>query len=349
MPYARPTLAELIERTQADLESRLPGTDPRLRRSLVGVLARVLAGAAHQILGHVDWVSRQVFPDTAEAEELGRWASVWGVERRPAAAASGTLTVTGTSGAVVPAGTVWQRSDGARFASAADATLAAGTAAVEVEAEEPGEAGTTSSGSTLTLAAPLSGVQSAATAAAGLSGGVDEEADESLRARLLARIRQPPHGGASFDYVAWALQVPGVTRAWCSPEHLGEGTVGVFFVCDGQSPIAPTPEQVGEVQSWIDARRPVTADVTVFGPTLVPLDLTLSVSPDTAAVRAAVEAELADLLVREAAPGATILLSHLREAISVAAGEQNHTLTSPAADVTHLAGEMATLGTLTWA
>jgi uncharacterized phage protein gp47/JayE len=90
--------------------------------------------------------------------------------------------------------------------------------------------------------------------------------------------------------------------------------------------------------------------VTVVAPVAVPLDLTITgLTPDTAAVRAAIEAEIIDLLRREAVPGGTILLSHLREAISIAAGEADHALTIPAANVTHATGELAVLGTITWA
>ena len=65
-----------------------------------------------------------------------------------------------------------------------------------------------------------------------LDGGTDEETDEELRARVLRRIRQPPMGGDAYDYVAWALAVPGVTRAWCSPLEMGIGTVTVRFMMD---------------------------------------------------------------------------------------------------------------------
>ena len=76
--------------------------------------------------------------------------------------------------------------------------------------------------------------------------------------------------------------------------------------------------------------------------------MTIALTPSTAAVKSAVAAELADVLQREAYPGGTILLSHLREAISVAAGETNNVLTAPTADVTHSAGQMAVLGAITW-
>ena len=41
-------------------------------------------------------------------------------------------------------------------------------------------------------------------------------------------------------------------------------------------------------------------------------------------------------------------MSHIREAISTAAGETDHVLTSPTADVVESATEIATLGTVTF-
>ena len=62
----------------------------------------------------------------------------------------------------------------------------------------------------------------------------------------------------------------------------------------------------------------------------------------------AIEAELEALIRREAVPGGTILISRIREAISIAAGEVDHRLDAPAADVTHTSGEIVTFGVLTW-
>lgn len=350
MPFTRPTLAELIDRAAADLDSRLPGADARLRRSNLGVLSRVHAGAVHSLYGYLDFIARQIMPDTAEAEYLERWASIWGIPRNPAAAATGTITVTGTDGNTIPSGTTWQRSDGASFSADSAATIASGTASVPVSASVAGLAGETTSGSTLSLVNPLSGVTATATVAApGLTGSADIETDAALLARLLARIRNPPHGGAAFDYVAWALEVPGVTRAWCYPLYSGDGTVGVFFVRDNDASLIPDSTEVATVQAHIDSVRPVTAAATVYAPTAHALDLTIAVTPNTTDVKAAVSAELTDLLLREAAPGTTILLSHIREAVSIAAGETNSIITVPSADFTNTAAQIAVLGTITWA
>jgi uncharacterized phage protein gp47/JayE len=156
-------------------------------------------------------------------------------------------------------------------------------------------------------------------------------------------------GGAKSDYEAWALQVAGVTRAWVYPLENGPGSVVVRFVRDNDADLIPDAAEVSAVQHYIDDLRPVTANVSVQAPTAAPLNLTIQLTPNTAAVRAAVTAELADVVRREAMPGGTLLLSHLREAISVAAGEINNVLATPTADVTHAPGQMPVLGTITWA
>ncbi len=350
MPFARPTLTELIDRVIADIGSRVVGVDGAvLRRSLLGILGRSEAGAAHQLYGYIDWVARQAIPDTAEAEWLERWAAIWGIVRQPADFTSGSVTFTGADGSTIPDGTIVQRQDGLQYATQGDATIAAGTAAVPVLAVTAGAISNTAAGVKLVLLSPVSGVQSQATVAAGgLVGGDDVESDERLLARLLQRIQNPPQGGSAADYVLWSLEVPGVTRVWVSPLEMGAGTVTVRFVRDNDTPIIPDAGEVAEVQAYIDEVRPVTAEVFVVAPVAVALNMAIKIAPNTPAVQAAVLAELKDLLTRDAVPGGTILISRLREAVSIAAGESNNQITSPTADVTHATGQMAVLGTVTF-
>lgn len=349
MPFARPSLTDLIDRAAADIEAGLPGADARLRRSNLGVLARMHAAGVHGLYGYLEWLARQLMVDTAETVFLDRFAGIWGVLRRPAAFASGNVTVAGTDGVVVPAGTQLQRSDGVAYATAADATVVGGVAVLPVAAVDAGAAGNAGPGTQMTLVQPISGLAgTGVVAAGGITQGAERETDEALRARIEARIQQPPMGGSAADYVAWALEVPGVTRAWCYPLENGVGTVVVRFVRDDDASMIPDAAEVATVQAYIAERRPVTAQATVLAPTAVALDMTIQLTPNTAAVRTAVQAELADLLRREATPGGTILLSHLREAISVAAGETNNVLVTPTADVTRTAGQITVLGTITW-
>lgn len=351
MPFARPTLTELIDRVITDISSRVTGVDSAvLRRSLLGIVGQSEAGAVHMLYGYLDWIAKQSIIDTAEKEYLERWAAIWKVIRKTADFAAGSIALSGTAGALILDGTIVQRQDGVQYKVLGDASFSGGPLVVPILALLAGESGNFGSDLPVFLLSPIAGVQSTATTITKIEGGLDVEPDERLLARLLARIQQPPHGGAKSDYELWALEVTGVTRVWVYPLQMGAGTVTVLFVCDEDVSIIPSPAKVAEVQAYIDAptRRPVTAEVFVAAPIADPLDMNIKLSPNTSAVQNAVRAELADLMDRDSEPGGPILISRLREAVSLAAGEGNNQIVTPTVDVTHATGHMATLGTLTF-
>lgn len=353
MPFARPALQDLIDRAVQDMESRLPGADAHLRRSAARTLAVVHAGGLHGGYGYLDWQARQLFADTADSAELRRLAAIWGLPPKAAVPAGGNVTFTGSDGSAVLAGALLTRSDGVQYATAALATIAGGTATVAVAAVLGGVNGDLGAGAGLTLLNPVAGVVSdALVAAGGFTGGADAEGDDDLRVRLLLRIQLGPPNGKAGDYAQWALAVAGTTRAWDWPLYTGLGTVGISFVQDNaamDATIIPNGAAVIAMQAYIDARRPAPAAVTVFAPVPDALNLTIHLSPNTAAVQAAVAAELRDLLRRETQPGGTLRLSHINEAISRANGEDDHLLTVPAADVISAAGHIPVMGVITWA
>lgn len=351
MPFERPSLSELQERIRADIRARLPGAQPELRRSLLGVLADIEAGGIHGLYGYLDWLARQLFPDTAESDYLQRWARIWRVPEAEVTAATGDVTFTGNNDVVIPQDTRLQANDGAEYLTDAAVTIAAGTATVAVTATETGEDGNQDAGTELQLVSSLSGVEGTATVgAAGLTGGTDPETEERLRERLLARIQRPPHGGSEDDYIQWALEGhPDVTRAWVYPNELESGSVTTRIMTDeATADGTPTTTVVDAVLAYIESVRPVAAVPYVVAPVAVPLDLQITIVPDTQTVRDRIELAVRDYLRREAEPGATIYLSQLNGIIYIAAGESRHTLVSPVADVTHLTNEIATPGVITW-
>ncbi len=354
MPFARPTLAELVERVRGDIRGHLGIAGALLRRPMADILATVWAGAVHMLHGHIEWLSDQLFPDTAEDPYIFKYAEMYGVTPAAASFAAGQVTATGTNGSVIPTGTILVRDDDATYEVTADATIASGTATVSVQAVDAGEAGNLAEAETLTFESPIAGVNASVTVATGgITGGVDEEDAEGVRDRLLLRLREPPEGGAERDYLAWALAVAGCTRAWVYPNENGLGTVVVRFVRDGESPIFPDAGEVAAMQAALDAERPITAEVTAAAPTALTVNFTIEVTPNTAAVQDAVEAELADLLAREAEPGdgagrGTIKLSHILVAVGVAEGVEDFDVTVPAADVVPAVGQLPIMGVVTW-
>lgn len=351
MAMQRPSLSQLIQRGQDDLNLRLPGADSRLRQSALDVMVKVNAGAVHGVYGYIDQLARQILPDTADGQYLESHASSKGIDRKPATLAAGVATATGVDGSVIPAGAVLQRPGGREYQVQGDVVIAGGVATVPLAATTPGVGGVAAVGVKLAFVSPIAGVAANVTVAgAGLTGGADAESDDLLRGRLLERLRQTPEGGALHDYIAWAKAVPEVTRAWSYKARMGAGTVGVAFMMDGRPNPIPTEDDVEAVQAYMELVAPAPGETVVFAPIPEPLNLTIGgLQPNDAATRAAIEAEIDDLLFREARPDGTILLSHIREAISTAAGENDHVLLSPTDNVTHTAGKIAVRGDIIWA
>lgn len=353
MPFERPTLSVLVGRVKSDLRGRLSIAGSLVRRAMADVLGTVWAGGIHGLYGYLDWLSRQLFPQTAEREALLRQAAPYGITPIPASFAAGTATATGTNGSVIPINEVLKLDGDIEYRTTAARTIALGVATLPLEAVLAGSAANVDAGAVLTFESPIAGVNASATVdAGGIADGFDEETTDGTRARFILRLQEPPEGGADHDYVGWTLEVPGITRAWAYPTELGLGTVVVRFVLDAQTPtIFPDVGTVAAVQAKLDAERPITAEVTALAPTPLAVDFTITLLPDDPDTRIAVAAELADLLFREGAPAngaglGTIKLSHVRTAIGIAADD--FALTVPAADVVPALGQLAVMGTITW-
>lgn len=362
MAFNRPTLQELITRVEGEIRSGL-GIVTLLRRSFLSVIARVMAGLSHTVLGFITYIEKQAFPDTAEGEYLLRWAGIWGVFQKPATYAKFRCAVTGTAGTVIPVSTIYRRTDGVEYFTEAALTLTGANDKIVLIAVVAGLTGEVAVSDQISILSPIAGLDSISTVDLIIIEPEDIETIESLRARLIDRIQNPPSGGAATDYIQWALAVPGITRSWVGPQALGPGTVVVYVVNDNDNPITPSPAKITEVADYIEVLRPVTANVSVVAPTLLALNMTIQIKPNTAAIQAAITTEIQDLIYRDAAlagayksPGVLhtgkILLSRINEAVSIGSGEEDHLITlingvAPA-DITPATGQLVVLGTITW-
>ena len=362
MAFTRPTLQQIVDRIQGDFKSGL-SLPTILRRSFLDVFSKAFGGTAHTLYGFIEDAKNQFFPDTADEEFLLRWGSIFGVVRNPATFAELNIEVTGTTGGTIVTGTTYQRSDGALYLVQADIIVPAspGTATGSIVADESGDAGNISDGSTVSLTSPVAGVESNATITSAAVEGEDQETIDNYRTRVIERIQQPPAGGKATDYIAFAKTVTGITRVWVGPGVSGEGTVVTWSVEDDESPIFLSPAKIAEVQIAVDNLKPISADHTAATPIETAVDMDIRLKPNTVEVQDAVLAELEDMFLREAqVTGAIdplqvglgvfyngqIPLSKINEAISLAADEQDHVLDSPTLDVIPITGGLATLGTV---
>lgn len=361
MAWFTPTLRSLREQVRDYISARVDGADASIPKTPLRVMADTQALMASLTLDFLAWLGRQMLPDTAETEWLDRHGVIWGKPRIAATFAGGSVTFTGTEGVIVPEGTQVSAS-GITYETTEAITLGSGPTEAGIVALNAGTAGNLPAGTSLSLLAAIAGVDSRATVVT-LSGGVDSESDDSLRERVLDRIRKPPMGGDADDYVAWAREVPGVSRAWCSPNEMGPGTVTVRFMMDelrSDNDGFPEAGDLTTVKSYINARRPV-AVLDFFVPAPIPQEIDFTIEnlvPDTSAVRAAIEASVAAMIHDRASPAfarngvgqdaQTIYAVWINEAVLNAPGVEHFTGT----DTDHVMaskGHIAVPGTITFA
>lgn len=346
--FQRPTLAENISMIRTDLFARLDIND-ELRRMDEDVRAKVYAGALHTVYGYIDYLAMNMLPDLCDETWLTRHAAMKRCPRKQAVAATGYMRWDGvTNGITISAGAVIQRDDLVQYTALTEATSAGGVLRVPVLCSVAGMTGNLDDGTALSLVTPVNGLPSGGLADT-ITGGFDIEDLEAWRGRVLERYYWTPQGGADGDYVVWAKEVPGITRAWTYRHWMGAGSVGVMVA--SSDPVNPVPDAtvIQAVKAHIEPLAPVAgSSLYVFAPLPKVVDFHIKLTPDTPAVRAAVTAELRSFLLRDGHPEGELTLSRINEAISIAAGEYSHQLIAPAAPVTTAKNELAVLGVLTW-
>lgn len=373
MPFSRPTLDNLRAMAAQDIAAQLPGTDPLLRFSNLGILGDVLAGMSNLHYGYLDWIAQQAIPVTATDEFLEMWASLKGIDRQPPTQATGSLTFSGTNGVELLAGTAVQRSDGTPYTVTVGGIVASNSVTVTAQANaDPsgltGAFGNCAAGTQFSLAAPITGIAAAGAAASAFTGGTDLELDASLKSRMLEAYQQTPQGGAQGDYITWALAVPGVTRVWVEPNGMGAGTVIVRFMMDASESAfggfpqgsngvagadgratAATGDQLA-VANALFPRQPVTALVYAVAPTPNPVNFGISgLTGASSLLQSQISVAIAGVFLLYGAPGGTVDLSYIESAIAALPGTAGFVITTPAGNITSPVGAIPTVGTITYA
>ncbi|MDL2401244.1 baseplate J/gp47 family protein [Rhizobium mayense] len=376
MPWPIPTAKTIASNIAGTIEAALIKYNQALNPLAVSRAVRSVKGAFAQIgrafslelreaHDHIAWWGLQYFPDTSEDEFVLRHASIWGVEQRGPTSSLGRVTIAGTVNYPLPAGLQMATSDAIVVQTTATATIGAGgTVDVPATAITAGSAGNLEAGVQLATVEPNPDI-STITVSSAFVGGTEEETPAELQTAVLARIRQPPHGGASFDYQTWVKDNFSTSAVAIVTDWVGRGSVGVVVVMkdDDGSPRSPTADELTAIGAYLGTSgsqtgvKPVTAFVVPVAGVLRPLTLDIRLRPDTAVTRAAVQDAWTRFVAtigdadddQNPSPiGARIEPSRISEAISAANGEYAHDMLSPGAPFTLGQTEYPTAGTVTW-
>lgn len=216
------------------------------------------------------------FPQTSWGKYLDYLAEeLAGIDRRKATPAVVTLTLKGSSGATVPAGSLFSTQSGVTFALDSDAIIKDGEAEARATAQTPGKEGNVLPGSISKIPVTIYGI-SAVTNKEASYDGYDEETDSSLLERLLFAVRQPATSGNIYHYIEWATSVSGVGAVKVIPLWNGNGTVKVIAVDANKD--TPSEDLLENVRNVIKENAPIGATVTVVAPTLKKIDISLKIT-----------------------------------------------------------------------
>lgn len=368
MPWVTPTLETVRTLNRNNVQSQLH-SGPMIPNSVMRVMADSNAGLCYLTLLYLDWLSRQLLPDTAETDWLDRFGNIWLTQgRKTATFATASITFTGIGGVTLPSGTLMSGASnavgGGVFAFASQSPVVIGTlpTTVSIVATTAGATGLVV-GSLLSLQVGIAGINGVGTITA-IADGIAQETDDQLRVRVLDRIRQPPVGGDADDFVQWVLATPGVnvTRAWCSPLEMGIGTITVRFMTDDlvNNVVGfPVAADITTVTTYLDTVRPVAIkDRFIVAPIPEPINFSIqNLSPDTVANRTAIVVAVKAMLFSRAAPAhavngveqpaQTIYAAWVSEAISEISSIDRFTLTM-SDHLMPFPGSLGVLGTIVY-
>jgi uncharacterized phage protein gp47/JayE len=297
------------------------------------------------------WVWRQAYPDLCDEDILELLAAQRGVPRKASLFATGTVRFTGTIGTVIPAGQAFGTTVANYVTSAAATITGSGSVDVAAIAAVAGQAANVSTPTAAQLSGAPGGVATAQVLA--MSGGSDAETHAALLDRLLAVQSQPAQGGNENDYQVWALEVPGVRRAYVFPLRRGLGTVDLVPM-----PVTglPSAQLLADVQAHIDALKPSGMGPSGFlavAPTRVTINISGVLQLEAGVSLAQVLPPIGSALARifyDLAPGDTLHFARLVAAIVNVVGVKDVALASPTANITPVVSgsviEMVDLGTI---
>jgi len=235
-------------------------------------------------------VQNNTNPITAEPAAVGgtleRWGAVKGLTINPATQGQYSCTVTGTTAAVIPAGTTFKSDDSSQnpgylFRLDTAYTMPSTTGTITLRALTAGTESLLAVTDTLTSTTPIINVNSTATVSAVSVSPVAAETTEEFRARILLAYQLSPQGGAPADYVLWASDAAGVRTSYPYATSGSANEIDLYveaILIDSMGPPykgVPTSSILTDVESVVETdpdtgigRRPLG----VFAINVLPID-----------------------------------------------------------------------------
>lgn len=234
-----------VDEVYETMKSILPEDIDASEGSHTWNLTRPTALVAAELCEYVlPQVIQLIFPEWSYGEFLDAHAKARGMARKTATAATGSLTITGTDGTLIPAGSVFSTASlnvddpSVSYATTEAATIpSTGSVTVDIVCQQTGTVGNTTAGTIILISSSITGITSVTNPEA-TTGGTEEETDEALIARIeeFDQTQGDSYVGNIADYKRWAMSVNGVGNAAVIPATDSSGRVIIVLTDSNGDP-----------------------------------------------------------------------------------------------------------------
>ena len=308
-----------------DAATSIQGSVSSVMDFSVGTVLRALVESVSSVVLWLQGLILQLLTttraSTSSGSDLDSWMLDFGVYRLPAVAAQGSVTFsrfTPTQQALIPVGTVVQTADGTeKYTVIADTNQAAysptqnayvivagqSSVTATVQAVNLGTEGNVVANAISQIAQSLPGVDNVVNAQ-GFTSGQDPESDAALRVRFIGYLASLSEGTKSAIGAAINDLQLGLTFTITEDVDVNNTSMpGYFYVTVTNASGTPGSNVISSVYNAIDAVRAAGVRFDVYGPTIVPVNVSLSLqiasgyafADVSAAVTAAITAYLNSL------------------------------------------------------
>jgi uncharacterized phage protein gp47/JayE len=119
-----PSLQDIVNRMLVDTQNQMPNSNPFLPNSVLLGIITSNAGRYYENNNQIQSLFNALFLTTTVDQFLYDWGSIFGLSQKQATQSTGVVTVVGTSGTVIPIGTVLTNTNGNLYTSTTEGTIA---------------------------------------------------------------------------------------------------------------------------------------------------------------------------------------------------------------------------------
>lgn len=272
-----PTTEQIFAIIMADYQNRMGVNMPNFGRYFIRVFAMINAHLFYLLYVRLNFVYRNILPDTATTPQHGGSLYRFGLlylQRLPYNATQGVYLIEGIGavGSVIPAGRTFTNSrNSSIFTNDLEFTFAVGINQFQIRSLDAGTPARLMVGDTITIVSPVSGVENQFIVVSEITEPTDAEPIESYRNKIITAMRYRSRGGAAIDYRFWGMQVLGVRNVY---PYTGATNPNINLYIESETNNGvPSPALLNDVENYIETRRPMGNFASYLPVVLMNVDL----------------------------------------------------------------------------